>query len=144
MILLLISMIFVSRLYGLVFPKLFGHYGDLMTEAKNKANKDNLGSGVSKLANNYMQSYLCDEAFIASFINLIPILIFSYKTNVMTTHWFIIFYTLTILITTLVYTLLNLIREKITVYGIYRPYLFRLITVIIIFFSFFKLYSANF
>lgn len=142
MILLLICTLFCARLFELLFPAFFGQFGDMFSMAKKESEKD-YKPAVTELANVHLRSYIMDEAFLASFISLIPILIFSYKTGIIITSWFILFYLITLIIMTMIYSIVNLIKSEKIVHKSYHPNIYRSLTVIIVFLSFTKIYMAH-
>lgn len=142
MILLLICTLFCARLFELLFSAFFGQFGDMISMAKKESEKD-YKPAVTELANVHLRSYIIDEAFLSSFISLIPILIFSYKTGIIITSWFILFYLITLIIMTMIYSIVNLIKSEKIVHKSYHPNIYRSLTVIIVFLSFTKIYMAH-
>ena len=143
MVLLLVCMLFVSKLYEFIFPACFGKFVDLYIKTKEEAESKECPKGVTDLADSYIHSYIWNEAFIASFINLLPILLFSYKVNIMIEQWFILFYITVLVTVTIMYSIINLVKSKRVMHQVYHPNFYRTITVIITFLSFFRIYARH-
>ena len=142
MVLLLICMLFISRLYELLFPTCFGLFGDLLAKAKHESENNNYRKGVSNLADTYFGSYIWDEAFLASFIKLTPILLLAYKADIIMTDWFIMFYVVTIISTTIIYGAVNFFKSNKTIYRSYHPNFYRVFVDIVVFLSFSKIFES--